>query len=891
MTYRYPLALLFSLAAAVSHAQLVVDQTLTPEQVVQNLLVGNGVVATNITLNGMPGTVINEQIGGFDGSNSNIGLQNGVLLGTGDIAVAIGPNVQGGASLGGGNFGASDPDLDLLSGFSTNDRCVLEFDFIPTGDSLKFNYVFGSDEYNEYVCGTVNDVFGFFLSGPGINGPYTNNAINIALIPGTTTPVTINTVNNGTVGTNGQLANCESLDPNWEANNIYFTDNAGGTTIEYDGFTVVLTARAQVQCGQVYHIKIAIADAGDTAFDSGVFLEGGSFTSTGSVLPILETGTVSTNDSTLFEGCGIIPFAFHRVGDTSVVDTIAVIIGGSAIGGVDYIPSLPNQLIFQAGDTIIPWPLDIPLDADGLETITINITQNLVCSGTQVVNDYTFYIDQYEPISVVTTDVAGDCGGSYVLSPTVTGGTAEQEILWSTGATTASITVSPGATTTYFINVTDTCGVLPVTDSIVVTIPVYPPLALSVSPDILIDCLQTDNIGVTSITGGDGTYTYNWSLAGANAGTTANITVPAAAPAVYYSVLVTDGCDSTITDSVQVGTVPLEPIVITAPDRTPICQGDTITLEVLDVTGGNGTYSYQWTNSSDQVLSGTDTLQVAVPFDAGYTVTVEDVCGTVGDTLVMALIPHPDPFVLDFNPDTVICASDTVELWARVSGGSGYYTINWPGYDLTDPKLLVSPPSNESYSVTITDQCGEVITEEVNIGVEAPIADIVATNTGQDDWVFEAATLPTFCRSYRWDLGDGTLSRERQLAHSYLDLEEHWVHLKVMTYVGCQATDSVLIRPPGQLWFPNAFTPDGDGINETFGPLNRYVEKFQMRIFDRWGQPVYETEALDKPWDGTIGGGLAPTGVYVFHYTAEGHLFPAVERFGHVTLLRGSEGE
>ena len=671
-------------------------------------------------------------------------------------------------------------------------------------------------------------------------------------------------------------------------------DNAAqaGVTVTYDGFTVVLTAFALVECGVQYHIKLAIGDGTDGTLDSGVFLEAGSFTSTGSVIPELTSaGNVSANDSTLFEGCGVVPFAFHRIGDTSAVDTISMMITGTATGGVDYVPAFPVQLVFQAGDTLIPWPVDVPLDGDGLETITITITQNLVCSGTQVVNEYTFYIDQYEPLNVATNDVVGDCLGTYVLAPIITGGTVDKEILWSTGAITNTITVTPPVTTTYYFTVSDTCGVLPWSDSVVVTMPVYAPLVLSVSPETMIQCLGNDDIGVTSITGGNGVYSYAWTLEGSNAGATANINVPAAFPSVYYSVLVTDGCDSTITDSVLVGTIPLDPIVIDAPNRTPICQGDTLTLEVLDVSGGTGQYTYVWTNSQEQILGNTDTLQVAVPTDAGYTITVADQCGNSGDTLVYALIPNPAPFLLSFNADTVICAGDTVALWARVTGGSGYYTIEWPGSELSDPQLLVNPPVNDSYSVNIYDQCGEVISDQVNVGVEAPVVVINSTNAGQDDWVFEAATLPTFCRSYRWDLGDGTLSRERTLAHSYLDLEEHWVHLKVITYVGCSAVDSVLIRPPGQLWFPNAFTPDGDGINETFGPAMRYVDKFEMSIFDRWGQPIYTTDAVDQPWDGTVNGGLATTGVYVYKYRAEGHLFPSVENYGHVTLLRGSDGE
>jgi hypothetical protein len=123
---------------------------------------------------------------------------------------------------------------------------------------------------------------------------------------------------------------------------------------------------------------------------------------------------------------------------------------------------------------------------------------------------------------------------------------------------------------------------------------------------------------------------------------------------------------------VEVGTVPLDPIVITAPDRTVICQGDTITLNVVNATGGNGVYTYQWTNPQMQVLSTADTLQVAVPADNTYMITVADQCGYSSDTLVSSLIPHPEPFVLDFNPDTVLCLGESLRLQAVVSGGSGY---------------------------------------------------------------------------------------------------------------------------------------------------------------------------------------------------------------------------
>ena len=864
-------------------AQLNVAVTQTPTQLVQDVLLGQGVSVSNIAYNGVlnPGAPQSGS-GSFVTVNSNLGLGAGIILASGN-AQNVAQAESGFMSDQPVNY--TDPDLELLSGGTINNAAVLEFDFVPTGDSLKFRYVFGSEEYPEWVC-SFNDVFGFFLSGPGISGGlgYQNDAINIALVPNTTTYVGVNSINNGD-NDNPNDAFCPAVNPQ------YYVNNDGGTTVVFDAFTVVLEARAQVQCGLTYHIKLAIGDALDQAFDSGVFLEAGSFASSGQVVPALTAG-VSVNDSTMFEGCGLIPMEFRRLGDTANVDTIFLSIGGTATAGVDYAPAFPPYLVYQPGDTMAVFPLNVPLDADALETLTITIAQNIVCSGTQVTNEYLFYIDSYPPLDLVTTDtVQGDCGGQYVLQPAVNGGTGLYQYAWSTGETTPTITVSPGVTTTYTVEVSDTCGVLSVTDDITVVMPVYPAMDMAVSPLTLIDCLGNGDIAVLDVTGGNGDYAYGWTLDGVPVGATAVINVPAAEPHVWYVATVTDGCGSTVADSVEVGTVPLDPIVITAPDRTAICSGDTIMLNVVNVTGGNGVYTYQWTDANGNVLSQVDNVMVWVPADGTYTITVQDQCNYVGQLDVDALVPHPEPFVLDFNPDTVLCLGQSLELQAVVSGGSGYYLIEWPGLDHTDPVLVVSPEENQTFQVVIHDQCGETISDVVNVGVENPTAEILASNTGQDDWLFEASTRPTFCRSYRWDLGDGTLDRNKIVAHSYLDLDEHWVHLQVVTYNGCTAVDSFLVRPPGAIYFPNAFTPDGDGINEVFGPVGKYIEQFEMLIFDRWGEQIYSTDAIDRPWDGTVNGTDAMSGVYVFKYKASGHLMPSMEAYGHVTLLRGSNSD
>jgi hypothetical protein len=248
--------------------QLVVDNTAqTPAQIVQNLLLGNDITASNIKFNGSAvlANTIMDQVAAFsNGENTIIGLNSGILLATGNASIAVGPNNQAGASLLPAAQSMGDPDLALLTTGVVKNTSIIEFDFVPIGQNLRLNFVFASEEYLEFVNTNHSDVFGFFISGPGISGPYSGNAQNIAVLPNSTVPITIDTVNN-------------------LVNTGYYINNGTGSTplvntsIEYDGFLKVIAAVANVQCGQTYHIKLAIANVGDNNFDSAVFIEANSF--------------------------------------------------------------------------------------------------------------------------------------------------------------------------------------------------------------------------------------------------------------------------------------------------------------------------------------------------------------------------------------------------------------------------------------------------------------------------------------------------------------------------------------------------------------------------------------------------------------------------------------
>jgi hypothetical protein len=231
---------------------LQVTSGITPEEMVE-ILIGSGLDYANVVFSGA-----DTSRGIFWVGPGNIGLSNGIILTSGNVYLAPGPNLPENASA--ANMTPGDPDLELLSqGGPSYDACVLEFDFIPFYEYVWFQFVFCSEEYPEYAGSAFNDVFGFLISGPGITGPYSNNSKNIALIPGTEIPVSINNVNQ-------------------DVNPDYYVVN-DSDFIRYDGFTTVLTAESEVVPMETYHIKLAIGDISDFIFDSGVLLQASSFCS------------------------------------------------------------------------------------------------------------------------------------------------------------------------------------------------------------------------------------------------------------------------------------------------------------------------------------------------------------------------------------------------------------------------------------------------------------------------------------------------------------------------------------------------------------------------------------------------------------------------------------
>ncbi|HRP81850.1 MAG TPA: choice-of-anchor L domain-containing protein [Flavobacteriales bacterium] len=432
-------------AAMPAMAQLNVTTNMTPTQLVQNVLLGGGVTVSNVTFNGVVATTPQPGTGAFTGGNTtNLGLDAGVILSSGLATSVVGPapGIESDA-LGTG----SDPDLVAITtpGNTIYDKSVLEFDFVPNGDSLKFSFVFGSEEYPSFNCSpTFNDVFGFFLSGPGINGPYTNNAANIALVPGTTLPVSIANIHGN------EDAFCQPV------NAQYYVSNANGTQITLNGFTVVLRAEAAVMCGETYHIKLAIGDAGDQIYNSTVFLQAGSFMS--NVLPPV-TAATAYGDATTAEGCLGGYFAIFRPAGVDSTYAVDYYMTGTATNGVDY-SIAPGPAVIPAGQDSVVIPFQAFEDGvnEGIETAIMNIFMVNACGDT-VVNSAMLAIIQYVPMEIQTQAFfLLQCDqDSIPLYATMSGGFGQTTLAW--GDTLHSpVAYVPGMQNgTYTITAHDAC--------------------------------------------------------------------------------------------------------------------------------------------------------------------------------------------------------------------------------------------------------------------------------------------------------------------------------------------------------------------------------------------------------------------------------------------------
>lgn len=426
------------------------ENNLGVEDLVKNIFIkGNCRNVSNISAIG------NEMlsIGQFENGANVIDINDGIILSTGDIALAQGPNISSEASY---SFGAISNDLDLnqLATSTLFDATGIEFDFVPLDDKVTFRYVFASEEYCEFVGSSFNDVFGFFVSGPGINGTYDNNAINVATLIGTDEDVSINTVNHIN-NVNFYIDNVTNLDAE---NCMIIANPASEEYIEYDGFTIPLTASFQVIPCETYHIRLVIGDVGDADLDSGVFLETNSF-DLGEGINV-RAEVPGSREPIAYESCVDGQFVFTRSALSNIKEDFTIDYSISpeseAVNGVDFL-EIPLSVTIPAGETSFILPITVIEDnvTEGPEKLKLELVYDCDCIDPTIseliINEANNFSVNFEEI-IVCADQA------FSIAPEIIGGVPPFDFLWETGVDTEIYQGSVREPTGYTVTITDFCG-------------------------------------------------------------------------------------------------------------------------------------------------------------------------------------------------------------------------------------------------------------------------------------------------------------------------------------------------------------------------------------------------------------------------------------------------
>lgn len=447
------------------------------------------------------------------------------------------------------------------------------------------------------------------------------------------------------------------------------------------------------------------------------------------------------------------------------------------------------------------------------------------------------------------------CFGGADGSATVaaTGGTVPFTYTWMPGGLAGAVQIGLAAGS-YTVTVTDAEDC---TASLVVDIGEPDPLVIATST-VPATCGQADGSATASVSGGSPGFTYSWSPAGGNSAAASGLA------AGIYTVTVTDanGCIASAQVNVTQG---LPTVTITGPDA--LCEGGSITLTA------NGADSYQWGHGPTGA-----TVQVDMP--GTYIVVGTNACGQGMDSVVVTLLPGPVAGII--GPDTV-CTGASIVLTA--AGGVSYL---WSTGETTQSIIVAA---GGVYTVTVTD-CGTDQASHVVTEITVSAAFTADPSTGYAPLVVDFINNSTPPGgAWTWDFGDGASSTSFDPSHTYGEPGVYPVAL-IVSFAGCSATatGTVIVLAPledSDLWVPNVFSPNGDGVNDVWGPVSRGIATLEVTIYNRWGQVLRVLTDPAQVWDArTSSGERVSDGTYFYVLSATGHDGRVWELQGAFTLLR-----
>jgi len=432
--------------------------------------------------------------------------------------------------------------------------------------------------------------------------------------------------------------------------------------------------------------------------------------------------------------------------------------------------------------------------------------------------------------------------------------------VWSDGSTSASISI--GTAGVYSVTVTDLNGCVG-SASQSLTVYTLPTATIAGNNTIC----YGDNSDLNVIFTGTAPFTYVWTDGITNSSpvisntNSSTVNVSPGSTSVYTLISVSDAnCPGTLNGAATITVNPL-PIPVISGDLS-ICDGETSIL-----TATPGYVAYTWSNNSNST-------SITTGSGGPYTVTVTDLNGCIGTSASANLVVNMVPEV-SFIADTVITCKEQKGVFTNTSiydsGSSFAWTFGDGGTSsASNPSHLYLNQGTYPISLTITTPAGCVSSNTGSIDIvffPLPVADFVTSPNinGVFNGKVEFVDRSDFAVSWKWDFGDGFYALTQNTEHYFNEVGDFNVRLTVTNLAGCEDTHSetVTIIP---YFVPNAFTPNGDGINDNFffSGYDLDVATYEMKIFDRWGNLMFAGQNQLDIWKGDGPGGDAPQGTYAY---------------------------
>uniref|UniRef100_UPI00278BC366 choice-of-anchor L domain-containing protein n=1 Tax=Flavobacterium aerium TaxID=3037261 RepID=UPI00278BC366 len=836
----------------------------TVQQLVENVLISSPCpLVSNIQSSTGTNYGGTNGIGYFEKNGSSFAFNNGIVLSSGNALTTAGPET----GTQGGNDGydwLGDPDLEaaILAGtgisMDSYNATYIEFDFVPIISAMSFNFIFGSDEYGSFQCGTTySDAFAFLLTGP--DGVTTN----LAVVPGTPIPVSVNTISNSLFNNS-----CSSQNPTFFDSYYGYPNgqNELADPLNLRGYTTPMIASATVIPGQTYHIKMVIADRGDPSYDTAVFLDGGSFdignVNLGANLLVSEgnalcAGQTHTLDSGFDPALYVFTWYLNNVvitgatgpsivaSESGIYKLEALFVGTQCTASDEVIVEFYDNI-----EVITGAPVDLS-KCSAASTGTFNLTQNndLLLLGL----DPAFYT-----VTFYTSQADADAEIAPIATPmTYTNISNPQQI---------------------FVKVIDNASGCKGTKSFQLILQDLSP-TFTLAGETALCPTATSAITATLATPTTG-VTYAWTLPdGTLATEISNVfTVPANTYGIYSLTASFGECTFTDTFEITMGNANLD---FTFSGDQQICANETTVINVVPGNFDPATVTYSWELPDGSVSPVTAS---SLPITAGafgvYTVTVNSNGCTVDKSFTIA--QDNTAWNFTYNGPYAICSNGSVSLTItptnfNISDPNAVYTWTLPDGStstVTTPTIVATVIGTYTLKVNISGcegQSSVTVTENTNsfaVNVEQgcqvnPVnGQIYAITVSPVNNSYDPNTA-----TYIWTMGTTVVGNDDPLLNVTSLVNDNTqypltINVKVKTAEGCEFNQAVVVD--GTFCkIPKGISPNNDGLNDKFDLTGLGVR--HLSIFNRYGTKVYSYSNYTDQWHGqSEKGNELPDGTYYY---------------------------